>query len=119
MQVNHRLESRVRENRTHGSEGGEAAQPAFPTPIHRNHEQDAHATTTSGAGTGRYKRDEVRGIVAPNCIGRAVWTAGGCVGRGYTASPDVWQRIPGKRRLQFGAAYLPIRKWAPRRGATD
>jgi hypothetical protein len=28
---NQRLESRVRENRTHGSEGGEAG--AFPTPI--------------------------------------------------------------------------------------
>ena len=28
---NHQLESRVRENRTHGSEGGEAK--AFPTPI--------------------------------------------------------------------------------------
>ncbi len=28
---NQRLESRVRENRTHGSEGGEAK--AFPTPI--------------------------------------------------------------------------------------
>ena len=28
---NHQLESRVRENRTHGSEGGEAR--AFPTPI--------------------------------------------------------------------------------------
>jgi len=30
----HRLESRVREIRTHGSEGGEARQLAFPTPIH-------------------------------------------------------------------------------------
>ena len=28
---NHQLESRVRENRSHGSEGGEAC--AFPTPI--------------------------------------------------------------------------------------
>jgi len=28
---NHQLESRVRENRTHGSEGGEAC--AFPSPI--------------------------------------------------------------------------------------
>jgi hypothetical protein len=31
MTGNQRLESRVRENRTHGSEGGEAQ--AFPTPI--------------------------------------------------------------------------------------
>ena len=31
VEVNHQLESRVRENRTHGSEGGEAL--AFPTPI--------------------------------------------------------------------------------------
>ena len=31
--VNHRLESRVREIRLHGSEGGETGQPVFPTPI--------------------------------------------------------------------------------------
>ena len=30
---NHQLESRVRENRTHGSEGGESGKPDFPTPI--------------------------------------------------------------------------------------
>ena len=30
---NHRLESRVREIRTHGLEGGETGQPVFPTPI--------------------------------------------------------------------------------------
>ncbi|MGO9121561.1 MAG: hypothetical protein ACLQPD_28615, partial [Desulfomonilaceae bacterium] len=31
--VNHRLESRMREIRTYGSEGGAAGQPAVPTPI--------------------------------------------------------------------------------------
>ena len=31
---NHQLESRVRENRTHGSEGGESV-VLFPTPIRR------------------------------------------------------------------------------------
>jgi hypothetical protein len=31
--VNYQLESRMRENCTYGSEGGEAGQPAFPTPI--------------------------------------------------------------------------------------
>ena len=34
--VNHRLESRVREIRLHGSEGGETGQPVFPTPIMAN-----------------------------------------------------------------------------------
>ncbi|MGO9119037.1 MAG: hypothetical protein ACLQPD_15690, partial [Desulfomonilaceae bacterium] len=33
--VNHRLESRMREIRTYGSEGGAAGQPAVPTPIRR------------------------------------------------------------------------------------
>ena len=32
MQVNHRLESRVRENRPHGSEGGEAGQTGLSYP---------------------------------------------------------------------------------------
>lgn len=32
MQVNHRLESRVREIRSHGSEGGEAGQTGLPYP---------------------------------------------------------------------------------------
>ncbi|MGO9121569.1 MAG: hypothetical protein ACLQPD_28660, partial [Desulfomonilaceae bacterium] len=31
--VNHRLESRMREIRTYGSEGGAAGKPAVPTPI--------------------------------------------------------------------------------------
>ena len=30
MRYNHRLESRVRENRMHGSEGGEGANPSRP-----------------------------------------------------------------------------------------
>lgn len=33
MRRNYRLESRVRENRTHGSEGGEGVKKLFPTPI--------------------------------------------------------------------------------------
>jgi len=33
--VNHRLESRMREIRTYGSEGGAAGKPAVPTPIRR------------------------------------------------------------------------------------
>ena len=32
-EVNHRPESRMRENRQYGSEGGETGQPVFPTPI--------------------------------------------------------------------------------------
>ena len=36
---NHQLESRVRENRTHGSEGGESV-VLFPTPIRKINELD-------------------------------------------------------------------------------
>ena len=32
--VNHRPESRMRENRTSGSEGGETGKPVFPTTYH-------------------------------------------------------------------------------------
>ena len=35
--MNHRPESRVREIRLHGSEGGETGQPVFPTPIALRH----------------------------------------------------------------------------------
>ena len=39
----------MRENRTYGSEGGEAGEPAFPTPIINTQEgimsRDAHATS--------------------------------------------------------------------------
>ena len=44
---NHQLESRVRENRTHGSEGGESV-VLFPTPI-----RVAAGSPVSNAGLGR------------------------------------------------------------------
>ena len=34
--VNHQLESRMRETRPYGSEGGETGKPVFPTPIETN-----------------------------------------------------------------------------------
>ena len=44
---NHQLESRVRENRTHGSEGGESV-VLFPTPIRSINELDPRLCISSG-----------------------------------------------------------------------
>jgi len=54
-----RLESRVRENRTHGSEGGEAK--AFPTPI-------AVGLTAGFVGKIRVSVQCLRAFAQPNCV---------------------------------------------------
>ena len=49
---NHQLESRVRENRTHGSEGGESV-VLFPTPIRiSEHELDSGLRRNDGRNLG-------------------------------------------------------------------
>ena len=54
---NHQLESRVRENRTHGSEGGESV-VLFPTPIRKFNELDTG--TPRVLPSGRFRRNDGR-----------------------------------------------------------